>query len=387
MGNKSSAQSEIENFQKNYVKHGEENNKNYGKVTYYHNSHNPSDMVMLKNQWSNSLADSEDMDAIIQNRQAINHPNIAQTRSYAKQDEKQWCSTFHKHTTAFEYHENNLESEINRRVSDPNVNAASNTLSEPEFWYLANSTVSADLAFNREGGAFHGNLQPSTLMLDDAGKVKIIDNQLTNFNKSTYQRMLYDSNVRAPVSPNLLEQLKEKKVNPTFNASKEESWALGMTTLCAATNSNLDYFYDWKVPEIRWHNVHDKLDSVNGPYSTQVHGFIESCLEETEERRPSMDDHERFFRPNLNEINQVRLDFKNRKVNTTETTVNPGKHTIEYITETPLNRLITGDDDFFASKVVVQRKPVEIPVMKAAVIEREADDFFGRVERIVEKSY
>ena len=385
MGNKSSAQAEIDNFNNNFVKHGEEVNKNYGKVNYYHNKHNPSDMVMLKNQWSNSLAEAEDMDAIISNRQNIVHPNIAQTRSYAKQDDKQWCSTFHKHTTAFEYHENNLESEIAKRVGDQYANSSQNTLSEPELWYLINSTTSADLTFNREGGAYHGNIQPSTLMLDEAGKVKIIDNQLTNYNKTTYQRMLYDSNVHAPLSPNLIAQLQEKKVNPNYDPSKEESWALGITSLCAATNTNTDYFYDWKVPEIKWHNVHDKLDSVNGPYSKQAHGFIESCLEETEERRPSLEDHERYFKPYLTEINQVKLDFKNRHVKTDETIIKPGLHTIQYINEIPINRLIKGDDDFFNSKVVIEKKVEALPVIQPQVYEREVDDFFGRIERIVER--
>jgi len=86
MGNKSTTQAQIQDFQNNYVKHGEEDNKNYGHVSYYHNKYAPSEMVMLKSQWSNSLAESEDMDAIIANRQNINHPNIAKTTSYIKQD-------------------------------------------------------------------------------------------------------------------------------------------------------------------------------------------------------------------------------------------------------------------------------------------------------------
>jgi len=385
MGNKSAAQSEVENFKNNYIKHGEEDNKNYGHVTYFHNKYSPSEMVMVKNQWSNSLSESEDMDAIIANRQNINHPNIAKTRYYVKQDDKQWCSTFHKHTTAFEYHENNLESEISKRVNSHSVASGPVSLSEPEFWYLANSVVSADTAFNREGGAYHGNIQPSTLMLDNSGQVKIADNQLINFHKTTYQRMLYDRNVKAPLSPNLLAQLKEKRVNPTYDPSKEESWALGMSTLCAATNTNLDYYYDWKVPEIKWHNVHDKLDSINGPYSKQVHGFVESCLEETEERRPSLEDHERFLKPYSSEIVQHKLDFKTRNVNTSQTIVNPGVHTIEHQTILPWNGLISNDDDFFSQPVIIERKVNLVEEVKPVIIQAPSDDFFNNIERIVER--
>jgi hypothetical protein len=387
MGNKSSAQTDVEHFKANYVKHGEENNKNYGKVSYYHNKSNPADMVMLKNQWSNSLAEAEDMDKIIQNRQNISHPNISQTRIYAKQDDKHMCSTFHKHTVAFDYHDNNLESEISKRAADYDPYSASNTLSEPEFWYLANSTVSADQTLNREGGAYHGNIQPSTLMLDESGKVKLLDNQLIHFNKNTYQRMLYDRNVHAPLSPNLLEQLKEKKVNPTYDPSREESWALGITSLCATTNTSIDHYYDWNVPEIKWHNVHDKLDSVNGPYSKQTHGFIESCLEETEERRASMDDHERFLKPYQTEINDIKLDFKQRNINRVQTTVvNRPSTTVTNIVnhEILLNRKIHGEDDFFTQKPIVIPKPAPAPVYQPKTIELNADDFFNRFEVIRE---
>lgn len=385
MGNKSASQAEIDNFHTNFVKHGEENNRNYGHVSYYHNKFAPSDMVMLKGQWSNSLAESEDMDAIINNRQNINHPNIAKTRTYVKQEDKQWCSTFHKHTTAFEYHENNLEAEISKRNAAVHAAAHPVTLSEPEFWYLTNSLVTADTTFNREGGAYHGNLQPSTVMLDNNGVVKLLDNQLIHYNKNTYQRMLYDRSVKAPLSPNLLAQLREKKVNPEFDASREESWATGMTLLCATTNTSLDEYYDWKVPEIKWHNVHDRLDSVNGPYSKQVHGFIESCLEEGEDRRPTMEEHERWLRPYNNEIITHKLDFKTRNVQREESIYNPGLHTIEHQTIMPLNNIIDNDDDFFNQRVVIEKRIQEPPAPVPQVIQMAGDDFFDHIERIVER--
>lgn len=385
MGNKSSAETEIENFKNNFVKYADEDNKDYGKVSFYNNKYDKNDVVMLKNQWSNSLTEAEDMDRIIANRQNIVHPNLAHTRSYAKTDDKQWCSTFHKHTTAFEYHENNLESEISRRNSGVHHNVSSAPLTEPEFWYMANATTSADVALNREGGAYHGNLQPSTLMLDNAGKVKLIDNQLIHFKHNTYTRMLNDRSVKAPLSPHLLDQLKVKAVNPSYNPSKEESWALGMTSLCAATNTKLDDYYDWSVPALKWDVVQHNLSSVEGRYSKQAHGFIESCLEESEERRPCLEDHERFFKPYLDEVNQVKLDFKTRNVRTVETITKPATQTIEYQTEIPINSIIRGDDDFFSRKVVIKKEaPVARPP-SPKFIEVDADDFFARPEVIIER--
>ena len=40
-----------------------------------------------------------------------------------------------------------------------------------------------------------------------------------------------------------------------------------MTALCAGTNTNLDDYYNWEVPELKWHAVNENLDKLNGPYS------------------------------------------------------------------------------------------------------------------------
>ena len=56
--------------------------------------------------------------------------------------------------------------------------------------------------------------------------------------------MLNNRLVKVPLSPRLCEEMRIGKVNPVYNQSKEDSWALGMTGLCAATGTTLDDYYD-----------------------------------------------------------------------------------------------------------------------------------------------
>jgi len=42
-----------------------------------------------------------------------------------------------------------------------------------------------------------------------------------------------------------------RKVSPSFDPNKEDSWALGMTLLCGATNTTLDDYYDWDKPALK----------------------------------------------------------------------------------------------------------------------------------------
>jgi len=379
MGNSSSTQ--YEQFHQYYVKHGEDKDPRYGHVVYYHHRNQPKDLVLVKDKWTNSLAESQDINTFVQNRQSIDHPNLAPCRNYIMEEDKQWCSTFYKHNLAFDYYDNNLEKEIRKRNSDADFSNFK-SFSEPELWYLANSVTNVDLALAREGGGYHGDVQPSTVLLDEEGKVKMIDSGLLHLNKTTYQRMLYDRNVKAAVSPQLLDQLQQKKVNPEYDASKEESWGVGMVALCAATNTTLDDYYDWSVPELRRHVLNEKLDSVNGPYSKQFHGFVQSSLEDTDDRRASLEDHERFLRPYQNDINNLKLDFKQRKTLVASAIpivvqeVRPDKYT----------GLVYGDDAFFRNPTPTEINRVIEPATVNPVVQLNYDDFFGQKTTIVENN-
>jgi len=318
MGNSQSR--EVEEFKNQYAKHGETNDPRYGHVTFYHSKYNPQEIVMVKDKWTNSLTESQEIAGFIENRKDINHPNLAENKHYLNSEDKQWCSTFHKHTTAFEFQENNLDKQIRDR-NNFNQGDFNNytTYSEPELWYIANSVVNVDTTLARQGGSYHGDIQPSTVLLDPQNKVKIIDNGMVHVDKPSYNRMLYDRNVKVALSPLLCEQMQETKVKPQYDPSKEDSWALGMTLLCAGTNTSLEDYYDWKKPEVKRHMVSDSLDRLNGPYSKQLHGFVTSCLEESEDMRPSMEDHERYLKPYQREAESVQLDFKRKPIQTNTT--------------------------------------------------------------------
>ena len=80
MGNSQS--NEVEQFKKFYDKHGQSEDPRYGKVEFYHHKHTPEELVMLKENWTNSLSESQDINAHIENRKDVSHPNLARNLNY-----------------------------------------------------------------------------------------------------------------------------------------------------------------------------------------------------------------------------------------------------------------------------------------------------------------
>lgn len=104
---------------------------------------------------------------------------------------------------AFDYYDNNVSKEINRRRN--NFDGVE-LEKEPQLWYTAHSLVDMDCHLAREGGSYHGDIQPNTVLLTDftaQPDVKTIDSTLIHLTKSTYDRMLYNKNIKAAVPPEL----------------------------------------------------------------------------------------------------------------------------------------------------------------------------------------
>ncbi len=74
MGNSSSK--ELEEFHDNWVQHSEVKDPRYDSVKFFHNRHNPNELIMLKDRYTNEPGDSQEINALIENRRNIQHPNL-----------------------------------------------------------------------------------------------------------------------------------------------------------------------------------------------------------------------------------------------------------------------------------------------------------------------
>ena len=181
--------------------------------------------------------------------------------------------------------------------------------SEPEIWYIFDTLVSLVHSF-KTNGYHHGDIQPKTILVDPQGFMKLLDNSLVNYGHTGYHKMLLDRHYTAALSPRLLEGLRNREVKPAHDPVKSDMFSVGMTLLCACTNSDLNEFYDWRQKEVLYNKVKEgfvRMKQVG--YSDQLVAKIDGCLEVPEQRRTSNEEMFVFLQKHQNEIQDGELDF------------------------------------------------------------------------------
>lgn len=127
-------------------------------------------------------------------------------------------------------------------------------LTEPEIWYILDSIVNTAKLFENNN-YFHGDIQPNTCFLAHNGDLKILDNSLLNFGKSGYEKMCYEKNYKAILSPQLMQALRSKQRRPSYDKQLNEVWCIGMTALCIASYTDYEVFYDYKNNRVMYDRI------------------------------------------------------------------------------------------------------------------------------------
>ena len=379
MGNNNS-NTNLVTFKNSYDKRAMDLGERYGKSKFYSHKNNPNDMIMTKEYWTNNLDESTSYDEMVELRKDITHENLAKCYVHDVSQENQFFTKFYKHSTAHEYHDHNLYKEIAARKNSPEERE----FSENEVWYYANAMIDTDVHLKENSlDTPHGDLQPKTLMLNDEGDVKIIDNAIVT-NKDNYQKCNFNDNYFAPLSPEQLDDLRVNKVNSDSSFSdKSEVWAIGLTSLSAATNNYPEDYYDWDKKIVLTSKIEEDLEGLEGKKSPEQITFIRKCLEEDPDDRWSLSEADEFLKPYKNLAKKKRLNFMNANEGTdiiggNDFFENQDLAHRDVVVETGVNEVPftdeLGGNDFFDDDDLVHREVVRDDGIRAE--RRVSDNFF-----------
>lgn len=314
MGN-SNEKTAVETLKSDYVKRAMTESPRYGKAKYYSRKNDSSDMIMISENWSNTMDESTSYDEMVALRKGINHENLAYTHCVDTETEKQLFTEFYKHSAAHEYHDHNLYKEIAARRK----NETNQSLSEPEVWYIANGLVDLDYTLMEESvEAPHGDIQPKNVMIDEEGNMKLIDNVIAT-NKVAYDKCNFTDDYFAPIAPEYLDDLRKNKVRPEGkDLNKQEIWSIGITSLAAASGNYPEDYYDWDKKVYLRDRVEEDLDNLSGKKSPEQINFIRRCLDENPDTRWGVNEAQDYLRPYKSLAKKKQLSFENRVEQTSE---------------------------------------------------------------------
>ena len=252
----------------------------YGKATLLQDK-TTRELVALKEIFLKSPNEFYREIETFKQRCKVSHPNVVQLHSYYSKIEDNLCASFYRILLVIDYFDQDFEKEITAKK----VN--SEYFKEEHLWYLLKSILSA-LEFLQKNGIAHGDLKPSNILISRLGSYKIAEQSLFGNAFSSYMQQLSGSDdVRAYLSPSLIESLFNQELHPHHDAYKSDIFSLGLSVLHAATLTDCDEFFNWSNCRLEVDALQKRVNSLKEHYSAQFQDFIESMLTLDEGKRPS----------------------------------------------------------------------------------------------------
>jgi serine/threonine protein kinase len=182
---------------------------------------------------------------------------------------------------------------------------------EPEMWYILRSLTGGAKSL-RSKGLYHGDIQPRHVLVDPEGGIKLIEAPLINQYFTGYNRMAFEGDYHAALSPEQLAILKNRKpdVNPGYG-EKDEVYSAGITALCSATNSPITEFYDYANYSVKNEQINASLHQMSDiGYSDELVDTIAGMLNQDPSSRATLDQADSIANKPHDVVDEYELENK-----------------------------------------------------------------------------
>lgn len=139
--------------------------------------------------------------------------------------------------------------------------------------------------FFQANNIYHGDMRPANIMMNNDGKLTISDHGLLNPYKDNFNKALAGKK-DVYLTPVLLEHLKNKNKNPSYDVNKSDVFSLGMTLVHAANLESPLSSYDWSKKYISKAELDSHLQKIQNNYSPRFTQLVKAMTELDENQRP-----------------------------------------------------------------------------------------------------
>lgn len=280
MGNTSSDNPELHDFESNYNVVRQEDSPPYGPITLLEHKNNQT-LVALREIFTRNSRDFDREIAFYRIRFRIIHPNVVKLIGFTSKHEDHLCTTTYKVLALLEFFENNLEQEVIYKSKN------GSPYTEQHLWSLITALIKGLLVLEKHS-ITHGDVKPNAIFISKNGEYKLLEHNMLGNGKTAYQNRLSSSSKGlCYLSPALMGCLAKSEVKPVHNPYKSDVWSAGLCALQAATLSGNDGLYDWGTGSIDKSKLDSKLFSIKGKYNQKIYDILTDMLQWDEEKRLS----------------------------------------------------------------------------------------------------
>ena len=225
---------------------------------------------------------------MLRKRQLLKHPSFVSVRRYWVDSVREPCSLDNKYTVTIEYefYNRSLENKIKQYCEERRP--------FPELELRrAFSGVVMCLKYLEENQTCHGDVKPQNILFDwkqPESNAYLLDSYFINGGKMSSEMVMEDPESMSLLSPQQLENLRNKKFGNIDNIHKDEIFAVGLTMLEAMTAEPAMECYDLKNLTIKSGYFDEKYQEMREyGYSEELASLVTSCLHLRPESRPTFD--------------------------------------------------------------------------------------------------
>lgn len=157
-------------------------------------------------------------------------------------------------------------------------------------WYIIRAVVGGAKSL-RNHGLSHGDIQPRHVLIDPEGGIKLTEAPLINQYFTGYNRMAFEADYHAALSPEQLAVLANRKPDVAADyTEKDEVYSAGITALCSATNNPITEYYDYTNYTVKNAAINNSLQQMgNLGYSNELVQTIGRMLNQDPSSRATLD--------------------------------------------------------------------------------------------------
>ncbi len=248
---------EYKTFLSNYTMLDSFKHPTFGDITIYSQRNKPHEKILEKSIFIKDEGEFFESIKILNLKKDITWPNYCQVLKHCSYTLNDCLRQGTMHMVAVEYFDHSLFQIISDRLAYTSSNNLNNYMEEVNAWKLMHSLIQLASFFKRYNLSL-GKISTRNILMGKEDEIRFMDMHVLSLVLDSNESSLKPEDLNFAFSPEQLNSIGQGKV-PKIDYEKSDVFCIAITVICAITNENVEFFYDFSVFEIFFERIFKKI--------------------------------------------------------------------------------------------------------------------------------